>query len=147
MPCSPADLADRTREPAGRNALMIGAHILGEEASELIHIAQAMLHAGATVRDFIDATFNVPTRADAYKYAAYDALDHLEARARNEERRRAEPVLANTKRQLETVTRSIEAAETRTRQMSKKLRDVEALPGEQAAGLLGASPGDDPDEP
>ena len=58
-------------------------------------------------------------------------------------------VLANTKRQLETVTRSIEAAETRTRQMSKKLRDVEALPGEQAAGLLGgaAGPADDPDEP
>jgi DNA recombination protein RmuC len=58
-------------------------------------------------------------------------------------------VLANTKKQLETVTRSIEAAETRTRQMSKKLRDVEALPGEQAAGLLGgaAGPADDPDEP
>jgi hypothetical protein len=29
----------------------------------------------------IDATFNVPTRADAYKYAAYDAPEHLEARA------------------------------------------------------------------
>lgn len=56
-------------------------------------------------------------------------------------------VLANTKRQLETVTRSIEAAETRTRQMSKKLRDVEALPGEQAAGLLGALPDDEADGP
>src|SRR5262245_33853983 len=77
---------------------LLGAHILGEEASELIHIAQAMLHARATVRDFIDATFNVPTRADAYKYAAYDALNHLEARARNEERRRAETLLATTKR-------------------------------------------------
>jgi NAD(P) transhydrogenase len=58
---------------------LLGAHILGEEASELIHIAQSMLHARATVREFIDATFNVPTRADAYKYAAYDALHHLEA--------------------------------------------------------------------
>ncbi|KND55589.1 DNA recombination protein RmuC [Candidatus Paraburkholderia kirkii] len=46
-------------------------------------------------------------------------------------------VLARTKSQLETVTRSIEAAQTRTRQMNKRLRDVEALPGEQAAGLLG----------
>jgi DNA recombination protein RmuC len=55
-------------------------------------------------------------------------------------------VLANTRRQLETVTRSIEAAETRTRQMNKKLRDVEALPGEQVAGMLGASPGEDPDD-
>ncbi|KXU85667.1 recombinase RmuC [Caballeronia megalochromosomata] len=55
-------------------------------------------------------------------------------------------VLARTKSQLETVTRSIEAAQTRTRQMDRRLRDVEALPGEQAAGLLGdaSSPvGDD----
>jgi NAD(P) transhydrogenase len=67
---------------------LLGAHILGEEASELIHIAQAMLHARATVREFIDVTFNVPTRADAYKYAAYDALQHLEARAKTHERPR-----------------------------------------------------------
>lgn len=60
--------------------------------------------------------------------------------------RRFGDVLATTKRQLETVTRSIEAAETRTRQMNKKLRDVEALPGEQAAGMLGAAPGEDPDD-
>ncbi|MDR5793584.1 DNA recombination protein RmuC [Caballeronia sp. LZ008] len=51
-------------------------------------------------------------------------------------------VLARTKSQLETVTRSIEAAQTRTRQMGKRLRDVEALPGEQAAGLLGEAFGD-----
>jgi DNA recombination protein RmuC len=51
-------------------------------------------------------------------------------------------VLARTKSQLETVTRSIEAAQTRTRQMGKRLRDVEALPGEQAAGLLGDALGD-----
>ncbi|MEX3839537.1 DNA recombination protein RmuC [Paraburkholderia sp. BR10882] len=46
-------------------------------------------------------------------------------------------VLARTKTQLETVTRSIEAAEVRTRAMNRKLRDVEALPGEAAANLLG----------
>lgn len=46
-------------------------------------------------------------------------------------------VLARTRSQLETVTRSIEAAETRTRVMNRKLRDVEALPGDEAAGLLG----------
>jgi NAD(P) transhydrogenase len=68
---------------------LLGAHILGEEATELIHIAHAMLHSGATVHDFIDALFNFPTRADAYKCAAYDALQHLEARAGSEERRRA----------------------------------------------------------
>ena len=46
-------------------------------------------------------------------------------------------VLARTKTQLETVTRSIEAAEVRTRAMNRKLRDVEALPGEEATDLLG----------
>jgi DNA recombination protein RmuC len=46
-------------------------------------------------------------------------------------------VLAKTKSQLETVTRSIEAAEVRTRAMNRKLRDVEALPGEEATDLLG----------
>jgi DNA recombination protein RmuC len=56
-------------------------------------------------------------------------------------------VLARTKAQLETVTRSIEAAETRTRVMSRRLRDVEALPGEEASGLLGdALSGVDTDE-
>jgi DNA recombination protein RmuC len=56
-------------------------------------------------------------------------------------------VLAKTKAQLETVTRSIEAAETRTRVMTRKLRDVEALPGEEANGLIGdALSGVDPEE-
>jgi NAD(P) transhydrogenase len=64
---------------------LLGAHIFGEEATELIHVARAMLHSGATVREFIDATFNFPTRADAYKYAAYDALQQLEARARSKD--------------------------------------------------------------
>jgi DNA recombination protein RmuC len=46
-------------------------------------------------------------------------------------------VLAKTKSQLETVARSIEAAERRTRVMSSKLREVEALPGDQMEALLG----------
>ncbi|GAB2911074.1 DNA recombination protein RmuC [Paraburkholderia jirisanensis] len=56
-------------------------------------------------------------------------------------------VLARTKAQLETVTRSIEKAEVRTRAMNRKLRDVEALPGEEAKELLGdALSGADADE-
>ena len=53
---------------------LLGAHILGEEATELIHIAQAVLHNGGAIDEFIDTTYNFPTRADAYKYAAYDGL-------------------------------------------------------------------------
>ncbi|UDG83196.1 DNA recombination protein RmuC [Candidatus Vallotia lariciata] len=45
-------------------------------------------------------------------------------------------VLTKTKNQLATVAKSIELAETRTRQMNRKLRDVEALPGEKVAELL-----------
>jgi NAD(P) transhydrogenase len=58
---------------------LLGAHILGEIASELIHIGQAALHHGDTVDYFLDTTFNVPTYAEAFKYAAYDALNGLEA--------------------------------------------------------------------
>jgi NAD(P) transhydrogenase len=61
---------------------LLGAHILGEEAIELIHVAQAVLHKGGVIDEFIDTTFNFPTRADAYKYAAYDGLQRLQARAR-----------------------------------------------------------------
>jgi DNA recombination protein RmuC len=46
-------------------------------------------------------------------------------------------VLSKTKSQLETVTRSIELAERRTRVMNTKLREVEALPADQTEGLLG----------
>ncbi|MCI3204007.1 MULTISPECIES: DNA recombination protein RmuC [Pandoraea] len=46
-------------------------------------------------------------------------------------------VLAKTKSQLETVTRSIDKAEVRTRAMARQLKAVEALPGDQAVELLG----------
>ena len=49
-----------------------------------------MSTATVALREFIDTTFNFPTRADAYKYAAYDALRHLEARAQSQERGRAD---------------------------------------------------------
>ncbi len=56
---------------------LLGVHIVGEEAAELIHIGQAVLHADLTIDHFIDATFNLPTRAEVYKYAAYDGLQHI----------------------------------------------------------------------
>ncbi|VVE89321.1 DNA recombination protein RmuC [Pandoraea bronchicola] len=55
-------------------------------------------------------------------------------------------VLAKTKSQLETVTRSIDKAEVRTRAMARQLKAVEALPGEQAIELLGAEELDTDDE-
>ncbi len=61
---------------------LIGAHIVGDIAAEMIHVAQAVLHGGGTIDYFIHSTFNVPTWTDAYKYAAFDALAHFERRPR-----------------------------------------------------------------
>jgi len=53
---------------------LIGCHILGESATEAIHVGQAVVKHGDTIDYFIDTTFNVPTLCEAYKYAAYDGL-------------------------------------------------------------------------
>jgi NAD(P) transhydrogenase len=59
---------------------LLGVHILGDTAAELIHLGQAVLHFGGTIDYFIDTTFNVPTQCEAFKYAAYDGLQHLAPR-------------------------------------------------------------------
>ena len=59
---------------------LLGAHIVGDIAAEMIHVAQAVLHGGGTIDYFIHSTFNVPTWTDAYKYAAFDALAQFEKR-------------------------------------------------------------------
>jgi NAD(P) transhydrogenase len=53
---------------------LLGVHVLGEAATELIHLGQAVMHFNGTIEYFIHSTFNVPTMSDAYKYAAYDGL-------------------------------------------------------------------------
>lgn len=57
---------------------LLGAHILGEQASELIHIALHVMMVDGTIDAFIDAVYNYPTLADIYKYAAYDGLGNWE---------------------------------------------------------------------
>ncbi|HET6626158.1 MAG TPA: FAD-dependent oxidoreductase [Nocardioidaceae bacterium] len=59
---------------------LVGAHILGSDATELIHQPQAVMHFGGTVEYFLDATYNTPTVSEAFKFAAYDALSRLENR-------------------------------------------------------------------
>ena len=56
---------------------LLGVHILGEMASELVHVGQGCLHFGGTIDYFIQAVFNYPTLGEAYKYAAYDGLGNL----------------------------------------------------------------------
>ncbi len=64
-----------------RDGRLLGVHILGDDAAELVHQGQATIRHGGSIHEYVDATFNVPTRSDAYKYAAYDALAHMEIRA------------------------------------------------------------------
>ncbi len=58
---------------------LLGVHIIGEGASELIHIGQAVLAFEGTVDYFVDAVFNYPTLAECYKTAALDGINRLEA--------------------------------------------------------------------
>jgi NAD(P) transhydrogenase len=56
---------------------VIGVHVIGERATELVHIGQAVVHLGGSVDVFIEMVFNFPSLAEAYKYAAYDCLGRL----------------------------------------------------------------------
>jgi NAD(P) transhydrogenase len=56
---------------------LLGVHILGEGATELIHIGQAVLNLKGTIEYFIENTFNYPTLAEAYKIAALDAWNRM----------------------------------------------------------------------
>jgi NAD(P) transhydrogenase len=56
---------------------LLGVHILGEGATELIHIGQAVLNLKGTIDYFIQNTFNYPTLAEAYKIAGLDAWNRM----------------------------------------------------------------------
>ncbi len=53
---------------------LLGAHHIGELASEMVHIGAQVLAKEGTIDAFIDAVFNYPTLSEMYKYAAYDGL-------------------------------------------------------------------------
>jgi NAD(P) transhydrogenase len=56
---------------------LLGIHIIGEGAAELIHIGQAVLTLGGTVDYFVDTVFNYPTLAECYKAAAFNGINKL----------------------------------------------------------------------
>jgi NAD(P) transhydrogenase len=58
---------------------LLGAHIVGEGATELIHIGQAVINLKGTVDFFVNNTFNYPTLAEAYKIAGLDAWNRMGA--------------------------------------------------------------------
>ena len=56
---------------------LLGVHIIGEGATELIHIGQAVYVLGGTLDYFLQNIFNYPTLAEAYKIAALDAWNRI----------------------------------------------------------------------
>ncbi len=59
------------------NHKLLGVHIIGEGASELIHIGQTVMAFGGTVDYFINTVFNYPTLAECYKTAAFDGINRI----------------------------------------------------------------------
>jgi NAD(P) transhydrogenase len=60
---------------------ILGVHIIGEGASELVHIGQAVMSLKGTLDYFVNTVFNYPTLAECYKVAAFNGLDALAGRA------------------------------------------------------------------
>jgi NAD(P) transhydrogenase len=56
---------------------LLGVHIIGEGASELVHIGQAVLAFGGRIEYFVNTVFNYPTLAECYKTAAFDGVNRL----------------------------------------------------------------------
>ena len=58
---------------------ILGVHIFGTNATELVHIGQAVMGCGGTVEYLVDAVFNYPTFSEAYKVAALDVMNKVRA--------------------------------------------------------------------
>jgi NAD(P) transhydrogenase len=56
---------------------VLGVHIIGEGASELVHIGQAVMTLGGSIDYFVETVFNYPTLAECYKAAAFNGLGRL----------------------------------------------------------------------
>jgi NAD(P) transhydrogenase len=61
---------------------LLGVHVFGTQATELVHIGQAVMGCGGTVDYLVDAVFNYPTLAESYKVAALDATNKMRQMAR-----------------------------------------------------------------
>ncbi len=60
---------------------LLGCHCIGERASELVHLGQAVMLLDGTIDAFIEMVFNYPTLSEMFKYAAYDALGAIAKKA------------------------------------------------------------------
>ena len=56
---------------------LLGVIMIGESATELIHIGMMVLDKGLTIDEFIEQVLNYPSLSETYKYATYDGLGNL----------------------------------------------------------------------
>jgi NAD(P) transhydrogenase len=61
---------------------LLGVHVIGEQATELVHVGLTALLMNATADLFIQSCYNYPTLTEMYKYAAYDALGRRAAKVK-----------------------------------------------------------------
>jgi NAD(P) transhydrogenase len=64
-----------------RDGKLLGVHCIGPHASDLVHTGMAVMSHGGDVSYFAESVFNYPTLGEAYKYAAYDALERMRDRS------------------------------------------------------------------
>ena len=64
---------------APHDGKILGVHCIGPHASDLVHLGAAVMTLGGTVDYFANAVFNYPTLGEAYKYAAFDAMNGVKA--------------------------------------------------------------------
>ena len=57
---------------------LLGVHIIGPRAPELIHLGNCVLHFEGTIKFFINSVFNVPTLDEAYRIAAFNGMNRLD---------------------------------------------------------------------
>jgi NAD(P) transhydrogenase len=64
---------------SSEDSTLLGVHVFGTGATELVHIGQMLMLTGGTVDHLVDAVFNYPTLAESYKVAALDAMNRVQA--------------------------------------------------------------------
>jgi len=64
------------------NRTLLGVHVFGTGATELVHIGQTVMGCGGTIDYLVDAVFNYPTLAESYKVGALDAMNKMRAVAK-----------------------------------------------------------------
>jgi NAD(P) transhydrogenase len=83
---------------------LLGVHVIGECATEIVHIGQTVMALGGTIDYFRDTVFNYPTMAECYKVAALDGLNKLSLWEE------AESICNDTMPAIEIATEAIQAA-------------------------------------